>query len=69
MRAIFSIVGLAVVAYIVLKLSGTQLHALTPAAADASGSAGATAAQLQADKVTRAIEQGAAQRAADAASR
>ena len=70
MRAMLSLGGLLVVVYIVMKLSATQLTAVAPAApAPGSTGAGPSAAQQAADKVTRALEAGAAQRAADAASR
>lgn len=69
MRAFLSIGALVVVAYIVLKLSATQLQALAPTPVVAGGGASPSAAQQAADKVIRAVDAGAAQRAADAASR
>ena len=75
MRAIFSLCGLLLVLFLVAKLAGTQLTALTGASpgqvpADAASAAPrATAAERAAAQVTRAMEQGAAQRADDAASR
>jgi hypothetical protein len=71
-RLVLSLLGLLVVLWIVMKLAGTQLAALTPAApaaGAASAPAPARAAQDAAARVQRAIEQGAAQRAEDAASR
>jgi hypothetical protein len=64
MRVLFSLVALLLVVWVVMKLSATQLQTLAPAA----GSSAPNAAQQAADKVQRAIEQGAAQRAAEAAS-
>lgn len=64
MRALFSIVALLLVVWVVMKLSATQLQSLAPTA----GASAPNAAQQAADKVQRAIEQGAAQRAAEAAS-
>jgi hypothetical protein len=62
MRLLFSALMLLVVVAIVGKLAATQMQAVAPQAAPAS------AAQRSADMVTKAIEQGAAMRAADAAS-
>ena len=74
MRALISVVALVAAAFIVLKLTGTQLQALKSATAPVAGSGAApgpapNAAQQAASTVQRALEQGAAQRAADAASR
>ena len=70
MRMLFSVAALLVVASIVMKLAGTQLQALKPASVGgpASASTGGNAAQRAADLVNKAVEQGAAMRAADAAS-
>ena len=70
MRALFSVAALLLVVWVVMKLSATQLQALAPAAgSNAPTTTNAPhAAQQAADKVQRAIEQGAAQRAAEAAS-
>lgn len=69
MRALLSLAGLLLVVYLVMKLSATQVQGIAPQAPTAGGGAASSAAQQAADKVTRAIEAGAAQRAADAASR
>ena len=75
MRALLSLAALMIVLFLVMKLSGTQLQALGPTAntkpGAAAGTAGttSTAAERSADQVVRAMEQGAAARAADAASR
>ena len=63
---LFSVLALLVVVGVVMKLTATQLQAVKPA--DAGGAAGATATTRAVDRVTKAIEQGAATRAADAAS-
>lgn len=81
MRMLFTLVGLIVVVAVVMKLGATQLAALKPAArpvpagaapADATtaapGPAGNPARDI-ADRMRSAVEQGAAARAADAASR
>jgi hypothetical protein len=66
MRIVFSVLALLLVAAVVMKLAATQTRALVPAA---SGTASAAAALPQAaDQVIKALEQGAAQRAAEAAS-
>jgi hypothetical protein len=62
MRLLFSALMLLVVVAIVGKLAATQMQAVAPQGTPAS------AAQRSADMVTKAIEQGAAMRAADAAS-
>ena len=72
MRALLSLAALLIVLFLVMKLSGTQLQALGPTANTKPGAAAgtaSTAAQRSADQVVRAMEQGAAARAADAASR
>ena len=72
MRALLSLAALLIVLFLVMKLSGTQLQALGPTAhtpRGAAAGAASTAAQRSADQVVRALEQGAAARAADAASR
>ena len=61
----FSVLALRVVVAVVMKLSATQLTAVKPVPAPGQpGDPGARAVDL----VNKAIEQGAAQRAADAAS-
>lgn len=67
MRMIFSVVALLVVAFVVMKLAATQTQALRPAGGVA-GSASASPAARAADLVNKAVEQGAAMRAAEAAS-
>ena len=69
MRALFSIVSVLVVLFIVLKLAGRQAEALLPAAAPGgtAATAGRTAAEQAAGRVRRAMEQGAAARASEAA--
>ena len=75
MRALLSLAALLIVLFLVMKLSGTQLQALgptantKPGAAAGTASTASTAAERSADQVVRAMEQGAAARAADAASR
>lgn len=72
MRAVFSIVGLLIVVFIIFQLAGRQLQAITPASAPATSAAGGaqqTAPAQAADRVRQAIEQGAAARASDAAGR
>lgn len=74
MRVLLSLGGLLIVLLLVSKLAGTQLRALAPegGASTAAGVPTATpaaAASAAAAKVMQAIEQGAAQRAEDAASR
>ncbi len=66
MRMIFSALALLVVAAVVMKLAATQTQALVPAAS--GGASGPAAVQRATDQVRQAMEQGAAQRAADAAS-
>lgn len=62
---IFSVLALLVVLAVVMKLSATQLQAVVPPAAPGKpADPGARAVDL----VNKAIEQGAAQRAAGAAS-
>lgn len=68
MRVLFSLVALLLVVWVVMKLSATQLQALAPAAGSSAPGAPLNAAQQAADKVTRAIEEGAARRAEEAAS-
>lgn len=81
MRALFSIAALLVVLYLVMQLGGKQLEALKPSAgrAPADGSAAesatggtpatpsANAATETARRVTDALQQGADQRASEAA--
>ena len=74
MRALLSVTTLLLVVLLVMKLAATPLRALAPAgpvasAAATRGNTGPHAAQQAAERVQRAIEQGAAQRAEDAASR
>ena len=73
MRALFSLVALMGVAFIVMKLAGTQLQALAPGPAMAGSapahSAARSAAQQAAARLQHALQQGAALRAEDAASR
>jgi len=68
MRILLSLGGLLLVLLLVSKLAGTQLQALAPAGGASSATPGA-AASAAAAQVMQALEQGAAQRAADAASR
>ncbi|MCY7316448.1 MAG: hypothetical protein LH480_12715 [Rubrivivax sp.] len=74
MRALLSIATLLLVVLIVMKLSATQLQALAPAAWPASAAAGATdslpanAAQQAAGRLQEALQQGAARQAEAAAS-
>lgn len=70
MRMLISIVALLIVAFIVMKLAATQLRAVQPAAGPgpAASATPQNAARQAAEQVTRALEQGAAQRPADAAS-
>lgn len=70
MRVLFSTVALLIVAFIVMKLAATQLRVVQPTAVPGSGAASSpqNAARRAAEQVTRALEQGAAQRPADAAS-
>ena len=67
MRMVFSVLALLVVLAVVMKLAATQTQALKPATT-AGGAAGKPPAQQAADQVIKAMEQGAAQRAAEAAS-
>ena len=69
MRVLFSLVALVVVVFVVMKLAGTQLQAIAPSPAVAGSAPARTAAQQVADKVQGALQQGAALRADDAASR
>jgi hypothetical protein len=74
MRILLSLGGLLLVLLLVSKLAGTPLQALAPAggAQSALGTPTATpgaAASAVAAQVMQAMEQGVAQRAADAASR
>ena len=75
MRALLSLCGLMLVLLVVAKLTGTQLTSLTSAGsaqlpADAASQVPrATAAERAAAQVKQAMDQGAAQRAEDAASR
>jgi hypothetical protein len=75
MRALLSLCGLLLVLLVVAKLAGTQLTSLTSAGsaqwpADAASQAPkATASERAAAQVKQAMEQGAALRADDAASR
>ena len=69
MRALFSLVALIGVVYVVMKLAGTQLQSIAPSPAMAGSGPARSAAQQAADKVHGAMQQGAAQRAEDAASR
>jgi hypothetical protein len=70
LRAILSLAALLIVVFLVSKLAGTQLKAIAPAAPSGAASAATgTAAEQAAAQVVRAVEQGAAQRADDAASR
>ena len=62
MRILFSVVGLLVVVVIVGKLAASQMQALKPAGSTQPP------AQQAAEKIQKAIEQGAALRAAEAAS-
>ncbi len=67
------VVALLLAAVAVMKFSATQLQALAPGAPAASGALPAQAntlapAQAAADRVSQSIEQGAAVRAAEAAS-
>ena len=69
MRMIFSALALLVVVLVVMKLVATQTQALKAVAPAAGGTASApNAAQRAADLVNKAMEQGAAMRAAEAAS-
>ena len=68
MRILLSLGGLLLVLLLVSKLAGTQLQASAPAGGASSATSGA-AASATAAQVMRAMEQGAAQRAADVASR
>ena len=75
MRMLFSVLALLVVVAIVMKLGATQMQAVAPARQAASMAADGTPAgpavdpaRRAADLVNRAMEQGAAMRAAEAAS-
>jgi hypothetical protein len=70
MRALFSLAGLLLVVFIVMKLTATQLKTVagTASPSAAASAAPANAAQAAADQVNRALSQGAATRAAQAAS-
>lgn len=69
MRMVFSVLALLVVVAVVMKLSATQFQAVKAIApTGAGGPAAANPSQRAADLVTKAIEQGAATRAAEAAS-
>jgi xanthine dehydrogenase molybdopterin-binding subunit B len=70
MRMIFSVLALLVVVAVVMKLAATQTKALSPAATagTAGQGPGVSAAQHAADQVKKALEQGAAMRAEEAAS-
>ena len=69
MRMLFSALALLVVVLVVMKLTATQVQTLKPAAGPSGAAAsGASPTQQAADQVRKAIEQGAAMRAADAAS-
>jgi hypothetical protein len=66
---LFSVLALLVVVAVVMKLSATQLQAVKAVSpAGTTGAPAANANQRAVDLVNKAIEQGAAQRAADAAS-
>jgi hypothetical protein len=66
---LFSVLALLVVVAVVMKLSATQLQAVKAVApAGPTGTPAANPNQRAVDLVNKAIEQGAAQRAADAAS-
>lgn len=80
MRVLMSLAGLLLVLLLVSKLAGTQLQALAPGAGASAGTGEAlqtpanptnpaNAASAAAARVMQALEQGAAQRAEDAASR
>jgi hypothetical protein len=69
---LFSVLALLVVLAVVMKLSASQMQAIGPASSGGQAGAGAPApadaARRAADLVNKAMEQGAAMRAADAAS-
>ena len=69
MRFAFGLVGLLIVLWLVSRLAGGRLGALAPVPPDGGGAASASVAEQTAAKVARAIAQGAAARADDAASR
>jgi hypothetical protein len=78
MRVLMSLAGLLLVLLLVSKLAGTQLQALGPGASASAATGTAlqepanhpsNAASAAAARVMQAMEQGAAQRAEDAASR
>ncbi len=70
-RALLSVVTLLLVVLLVMKLASMPLRTLAPqgSASAAGGVRAPNAAEQTAERVKRAIEQGAAQRAEDAASR
>ena len=63
---LFSVLALLVVVGVVMTLAGVQLQAVKPAGVP--GEPAGTATTRAADLVNKAVEQGAASRAADAAS-
>lgn len=67
MRILFTLAGLLIVLFIVMKLSTQQLAALKPAATEGQ-SPPVNAAQRVGDDVKKALEQGAAARASEAQS-
>jgi len=72
MRILLSLGGLLLVLWVVSRLAGTQLQALAPpGGAEGAGVASTpgTAASATAAQLIQAVQQGAAQRADDAASR
>ncbi len=67
MRIIFSVLALLLVAAVVMKLTATQTRVLVPAGSTVH-TPGAGSAPPAAARVIEALEQGAARRAAEAAS-
>jgi hypothetical protein len=66
MRAVFSLLALLIVVFVVMKLTTSQIQAIAPV--KPGGGAASSAAEQAAAKVQQALEQGAALRAVDAAS-
>lgn len=67
MRILFTLAGLLIVLFIVMKLSSQQVAALKPAATEGQAPP-VNATQRVGDDVKKALEQGAAARASEAQS-
>jgi len=69
MRVILSLGALVTILWLVIRLTGGQGAALTTAPSSSGGAASGSLVEQTAASVQKSIEQGAAQRADDAASR